>query len=115
MKESLQDLFEILGDRELVLAREVTKVHEEFIRGRLSQVMAEIDRRDVRGEIVLMVSGAEKQQHPPRDRLIAEIQKLKTKGIRIKEIAEVLGEKYAYSKREIYRLALESGKKGAIS
>lgn len=115
LKESLQDLFEILGDRELVLAREVTKVHEEFIRGRLSQVMAEIDRRDVRGEIVLMVSGAEKQQHPPRDRLIAEIQKLKTKGIRIKEIAEVLGEKYAYSKREIYRLALESGKKGAIS
>jgi len=115
LKESLQDIFEILGDRELVLAREVTKVHEEFIRGRLSQVMAEIDRRDVRGEIVLMVSGAEKQQHPPRDRLIAEIQKLKTKGIRIKEIAEVLGEKYAYSKREIYRLALESGKKGAIS
>jgi 16S rRNA (cytidine1402-2'-O)-methyltransferase len=115
LKESLQDLFEILGDRELVLARELTKVHEEFIRGRLSQVMAEIDRRDVRGEIVLMVSGAEKQQHPPRDRLIAEIQKLKTKGIRIKEIAEVLGEKYAYSKREIYRLALESGKKGAIS
>ncbi|HEV8344649.1 MAG TPA: 16S rRNA (cytidine(1402)-2'-O)-methyltransferase [Candidatus Binatia bacterium] len=115
LKESLQDLFEILGDRELVLAREVTKVHEEFIRGRLSQVMAEIDRRDVRGEVVLMVSGAEKQQHPPRDRLIAEIQKLKTKGIRIKEIAQVLGEKYAYSKREIYRLALESGKKGAIS
>ncbi len=115
LRESLEDLFEILGDREIVLGREMTKVYEEFIRGRLSEVKAEIDRREVQGEIALIVSGAEKQESPPQDRLMAEIQRLKTRGMRVKEIAEVLGEKYAYSKREVYRLALEGRKKTAIS
>lgn len=108
--ESLEDLYEILGDREVVVAREITKVYEEFIRGRLSQVKTEIDRKKVRGEIVMLVSGREKQQHLSEDRLRAEIHKLKTNGMRVKEIAEVLGEKYAYSKRAIYRVALEETK-----
>ena len=111
LRESLQDLFEILGDREVVLGRELTKVYEEFIRGRLSQVRAEADRRELRGEMALIVGGAEKQEYPAEDRLVAEIQRLKTKGMRVKEIAEVLGEKYSYSKREIYRLALDSRRK----
>jgi len=115
LRESLEDLFEILGDREIVLGREMTKVYEEFIRGRLSEVKAEIDRREVQGEIALIISGAEKQESPPQDLLMAEIQRLKTRGMRVKEIAEVLGEKYAYSKREVYRLALEGRKKTAIS
>lgn len=115
LRDSLQDLFQILGDREVVLAREITKVYEEFIRGRLSQVKAEVERREVRGEIALIVGGAEKQQCPPEDRLVVEIRKLKARGMRVKEIAEILGEKYAYSKREVYRLALESRKRGTIS
>jgi 16S rRNA (cytidine1402-2'-O)-methyltransferase len=111
LRESLEDLYEILGDREVVLGRELTKVYEEFIRGRLSQVRAELDRRELRGEMVLIVGAAEKQEYPSQSRLVAEIQRLKTKGMRVKEIAEVLGEKYSYSKREIYRLALDSGRK----
>jgi len=77
----------------------------------LSQVRAEADRRELRGEMALIVGGAEKQEYPAEDRLVAEIQRLKTKGMRVKEIAEVLGEKYSYSKREIYRLALDSRRK----
>jgi len=115
LKEFLHDLVEILGDREVVLAREVTKVYEEFIRGRLSVVSAEISHRELRGEITVVVGGVEQDRHQDRHRdkdvLSAEIQRLKEKGLRVKEIAEVLGEKFSCPKREIYRLALEKEEK----
>jgi len=47
----------ILGDREAVVAREMTKVHEEFARGTLSALLAEFASRTPRGEITLVVAG----------------------------------------------------------
>ncbi|MBI4487739.1 MAG: 16S rRNA (cytidine(1402)-2'-O)-methyltransferase [Deltaproteobacteria bacterium] len=111
LKESLEDLLGVLGDREVVLGREVTKVYEEFIRGRLSEVIAEIQRQEPRGEITLVLRGSEEKQIPTNDNLMAEIQRLKRKGLRVKEIAELLAEKYSRPKREIYRLALEEEEK----
>ncbi len=107
IKESLADLLEILGDRELVLGREITKVYEEFIRGRLSEVMVQAERRELRGEITLVVTGVEQESAPGEDRIKTEIQRLQRKGLRVKEIAEILGEKFSCSKREVYRLVLE--------
>jgi len=107
IKEFLQDLLDILGDREVVLGWEVTKLHEEFVRGPLSEVCAEAGRREWRGEITVMVRGSEVMSVPSEDLLRAEIQRLQRKGLRVKEIAEILGEKFSCPKREIYRLALE--------
>jgi 16S rRNA (cytidine1402-2'-O)-methyltransferase len=53
--ESLQDVLEILGDRPVVLAREVTKLHEEFLRGYVSEVLLRMQRRPVKGEITVLV------------------------------------------------------------
>src|SRR5262249_12342902 len=53
IQETIKDALEILGDRECVLAREITKIHEEFVRGRLSEIKA---RDSVRGEVVLLIS-----------------------------------------------------------
>ncbi len=111
LKGSLQDLLEVLGDREVVLGREVTKIYEEFIRGRLSEVTALAGRREWRGEITLVVKGSEGRKAPPEDLLMAEIQRLRRKGMRVKEIAELLGERFSYPKREVYRLALEREEK----
>ncbi len=105
--ESLQDLLTVLGDREVVVGREVTKLHEEFIRGRLMDVIARGELVGWRGEITLVVKGPEQNQRPSRELLLSEIRKLRNDGLRIKEIAEVLGKKFSYSKRDIYRLALE--------
>jgi 16S rRNA (cytidine1402-2'-O)-methyltransferase len=112
LKETLEDILELLGDREMVLGREITKVYEEFIRGGLGEVTVEIGRREIRGEIVLLVSGFAGEPVVSEDVLKAEIEKLVQKGLRIKEIAEIVGERFSHSKREIYRLALEGGKKG---
>ena len=53
--ESLQDVLAALGDRPVVLAREVTKLHEEFLRGYVSEVILRMQRRPVRGEITVLL------------------------------------------------------------
>jgi 16S rRNA (cytidine1402-2'-O)-methyltransferase len=114
LKESLDDIREILGDRRMVLAREVTKLHEEFLRGRISEVIGELSQRVVRGEITLVIEGGSDVNAASEDALRGEIARLKGEGMRVKEIAEVIGEKYGYSKREIYRLAMEQGAKAKL-
>jgi 16S rRNA (cytidine1402-2'-O)-methyltransferase len=104
--EALDDVHELLGDREVVLAREVSKVHEEFLRGPISELIRVLRRREIRGEVTLIISGSAGESLVTEDRLKAEISELHLRGMRIKEIAEVLGEKFGYPKKEIYRLAL---------
>ena len=108
LKETLEDMTELLGDREVVLGREVTKVYEEFVRGRLSGITVEIGGEKLRGEITMVVSGSAGEKIPLEDLIQAEIEELLQKGLRVKEIAEVLGERFSYPKREIYRLALSA-------
>ena len=111
LTETLNDLVEILGDRETVLAREVSKVHEEFLRGGLTEVAKQIAGREIKGELTLLIGGSRGQSEVSQEQIEKEIRKLKNDGLRVKEIAEILGEKYGYPKKEIYRLALtQSGR-----
>lgn len=57
LSETLKDLFDILGDREIVLARELTKVYEEVLRGKVSEIQDQMASKPLRGEISLIVSG----------------------------------------------------------
>jgi 16S rRNA (cytidine1402-2'-O)-methyltransferase len=111
LTETLNDLVEILGNRETVLAREVSKIHEEFLRGRLTEVAKQIAGREIKGELTLLIGGSRGQSEVSQEQIEEEIRKLKDDGLRVKEIAEILGEKYGYPKKEIYRLALtQSGR-----
>jgi len=108
LKDTLDDIHELLGNREAVLAREVTKIHEEFLRGPVSALVRELVSGEVRGEVTLIISGSAGESRVNEDLLKAEIRELKGQGLRVKEIAEVLGEKFGYSKKDIYRLAFSS-------
>ena len=110
LKESLDDIREIFGDRRMVLAREVTKIHEEFLRGIISEVIGEVSQREIRGEVTLIIEGCSDLNQPSEEALREEIARLIADGMRVKEVAEVLGEKYGYSKRQIYGLAMDQGK-----
>jgi 16S rRNA (cytidine1402-2'-O)-methyltransferase len=60
LKEAVQDVLEILGaNRPLVIAREVTKVHEEFLRGSASQILERLNTLEVKGEITLLIGKAD--------------------------------------------------------
>ena len=57
--ETLADVLEVLGDRPVVLAREVTKVHEEFLRGPCSEVLENLRQRSkIQGEMTVLIGGA---------------------------------------------------------
>ena len=56
----LKDMLTVLGDRRVVLARELTKIHEEVVRNRLSTMLSQLSNRTVRGEITLAVEGSRK-------------------------------------------------------
>ncbi|PWH11913.1 MAG: 16S rRNA (cytidine(1402)-2'-O)-methyltransferase [Anaerolineae bacterium] len=108
--EALQDLESALGDRQMCAAREISKVHEEFIRGRISQVRAHFTEIEPRGEFVLVVGGQPASENVvwQRERLLVAIQKEKETGKKPREIAAALAERSGWSKREIYALLLEN-------
>lgn len=57
IKRLLQQMIEVLGDREAVLARELTKMHEQFYRGKLSDILRELGEGQVKGELTLLLKG----------------------------------------------------------
>lgn len=59
LKEVLKDLLAELGDRRIVIARELTKLHEEFFRGRVSEALVWANSKELRGEFVLIIASAE--------------------------------------------------------
>jgi 16S rRNA (cytidine1402-2'-O)-methyltransferase len=109
VKESLEDIVEILGrQRHVVIAREVTKIHEEFVRGNAGEVLETLKARgDIRGEITLLIGkmeAAEQKALSPRvsiRRRVAQIiaeEKLDEKAA-LKKVAKEMG----MSKSEAYR------------
>ena len=107
LKGSLDDIEANLGDRTIVIAREMSKVHEEFVRGRIREIITKIADREIRGEIVIIVQGAAGESGVSDELLRKDVLELQAGGMRIKEIADLLGEKYAFPKKQIYRIALE--------
>jgi 16S rRNA (cytidine1402-2'-O)-methyltransferase len=105
--ESLRDIHELLGDREVVVAREVSKVYEEFLRGLAGELIDKLAGREIRGEVTLVIKGSAGESPISEALLSAEIRKLKGDGMRVKEIAEVLAKKHSLAKREVYRMALK--------
>jgi len=105
--DSLAEMLEIFGDREISVARELTKVHEEFRRGKLSEVVRALADRDIKGEIVIMVHGASGEAQVSDEELYGTIRQLAGNGMGVKEIAELLGERYGLAKKEVYKLALD--------
>jgi 16S rRNA (cytidine1402-2'-O)-methyltransferase len=112
VKEAVEDVVEILGgERQLVIAREVSKIHEEFLRGRASEILETLNARgDIKGEITLLIGRAEDKE--PRaaagvsvrqrlQQIMAE-EKLDEKAA-LKKIAKEMGVSKSAAYRELQR------------
>ena len=55
--KTLKDIEEYMGERPVVIAREITKRYEEFIRGSVSEIREQLDTRSIKGEVVIMIGG----------------------------------------------------------
>jgi len=108
LRQTLQDLAEHLGgERELTLARELTKLHEEFWRGTFDEAIARYTSRDPQGEFTLVIAGAHRSQPLlSESALKAELQKLLDQGLSRSQASRQLAQQTSLSRREIYQLAL---------
>jgi 16S rRNA (cytidine1402-2'-O)-methyltransferase len=106
LKDALTAMQRILADREIVVGRELSKIHEEFLRGTIDEVIAQLAEREVKGEITIVVRGAPDAEQISQDALAGEILRLIAEGRGVKQIAEQLGARYRMAKREVYQLAL---------
>lgn len=98
-----------LGDRYVVVARELTKIYEEFLRGRVSEVLGDLEKRDaIKGEITLLVAGKTDEGEEDPNLLEEEIrQSILENSLSPSRLAATLAKRYNLSKNDIYRLILE--------
>lgn len=108
LEDSLRDIHEVLGERQIVVARELTKVFEEFIRGAVSEVMALVARDKVRGEVVLLIAPGEpvEQTAEPLAEILRRL--LNEEGLSVKDAARKAAEITGVSRSEAYSEAIRS-------
>ena len=106
--QTLADAREILGEREAVVARELTKLHEEIARGRLSELAARFSKTEsVRGEIVLLIDRARAQFEADKDQtemdVAARVNALEAEGLDNRAALKRAARELGLNRSEAYR------------
>ena len=104
----LEELRAVCGDRRAVLGREMSKMFEEFLRGRLSEIGTALDRREeIKGECTLLVSGALQPGPATEEDLHTALSMALAEGDRpLSEIAKTLAKRFGLAKKVVYDQAL---------
>jgi 16S rRNA (cytidine1402-2'-O)-methyltransferase len=108
---SLTDIAEVLGDREVVVSREMTKIYEEFLRGPAGLLASRIGAGAVKGEVTLIVAGRTGEAPEVSDAELRELcgrleQEEGTGKISLRDRADLISQQTGVSRRRIYRLLL---------
>jgi 16S rRNA (cytidine1402-2'-O)-methyltransferase len=100
---------QILGDRRACVARELTKFYEEFIRGKISEIIPILQSREVLGEIVLVLEGASASESDSitDEELRNQIRTLLTSGKSVRDVSAEIAQVHNMKKSEVYKIALQ--------
>ena len=106
LEETLRDIREVMGERQVVVARELTKIYEEFIRGTVGDVLSTVAKGKVRGEVVILVAPGEaaKEDALPLPELLERL--LHDEGLTVKDAAKKAAEMTGVPKNAAYAEAL---------
>jgi len=118
--DAMEDILGILGDRQMVMARELTKMHETVISGSVSDIIKQFSNGRVKGEITLVIEGAEEIRH---ERYCSDPETVKKalqhliseKSLSIRDSVDLLMRLTGMTKSQIYPLALEIKQKNSQS
>ena len=105
----LEEIISCMGDRPAVLAREMTKLHEEFIRGSVSEILKTLkSRAEIKGECTLLIAGFEGKEELNSEIITTEIKAALDKHQEgLSEITKSIAQKYGLSKNKVYEIALK--------
>ncbi len=109
LKYTLDDLKEYFGgDRRIVLAREITKIHEEFLRMTIDEAISYYDENDVKGEFVILVEGASIEEKEVSKESVEDLMKrYLEEGIDKKEAMKKVAKDKGLTKSEVYKQLLK--------
>jgi 16S rRNA (cytidine1402-2'-O)-methyltransferase len=110
LRTLLREVVAELGDRRIAVARELTKLHEEVLRGRASEISDRLGDADPKGEIVLVVEGRPDEEPPGVDELVGEAERLVQGGMRKREAASAVARARGASANAIYEALTRSGR-----
>ncbi len=103
VRETLEDVLAVLGNRRLAIARELTKLHEEVFRGTVAEAIAHF--QEPRGEFTVVVEGAGEVQppSPPSASLESELRRCRELGLTARQATALVSQKLGIPKRAVYR------------
>jgi len=101
---ALDDVEAVLGNRPVVVARELTKIHEEFVRGPVGEVRQRFHASPARGEVTLLIGGSEAE--PPAPDVAGRIRELQAEELSNAEIASRVARECGVPRREVYRFLI---------
>jgi 16S rRNA (cytidine1402-2'-O)-methyltransferase len=112
--DSLADILSVLGDRQICVAREMTKLYEEYWRGLVSDAVEYFKSKEPRGEFTLVVAGKTKEEREvwTEEKLLKAIKKELKADKSAKEISAELAEQSGWNKKDVYSL-INQNKSGA--
>lgn len=108
LAKSLIDCYELLGDRRAAVARELTKLHEEFVRGSLAQLAHVYSKAAVKGEIVLVIEKGKSEEIKGLDNvettLAVRVEQLEKEGLDPKSALKKAAKEFGLSKSAAYKM-----------
>ena len=106
--DTLALLTEALGPRRACLARELTKLHEDFVRAPLDVLLARCREAEPRGEVVLVVEGRTGDARWAKDEVERALRAGLDAGVRLKDLAAEVARRAGWPAREVYRLGVDA-------
>jgi 16S rRNA (cytidine1402-2'-O)-methyltransferase len=103
---TLKDLEEIFVERKAAVIKEITKIHEEVLRGSISEIRSRIEKTKIAGEYVIILEGKLEVKKIATKDILLEIHSLMKKGLKRKEAVKKIAEAYKLSKKELYNKSL---------
>ena len=103
----LRELRDALGDRRVAVCRELTKLHEEVLRGPVNEVLERIGDRELKGEVVVVVEGARGASTVDHHDAVEEVRRLIDGGMRPRDAARAVAERHGTSPNPLYRAVLD--------
>jgi len=104
----LEDAAQILGDRRVVVAREMTKVYEEVYRGTISEVLDQLGEEEVKGEVTVILEGCTSSPAPEASSIMEALRHYSREmGLSMKESVGRVAEELGVSRRQVYQESLK--------
>ena len=105
----LREIVVTWGDRRVAVCRELTKLHEEVLRGRAGEVLEAIGDRQLKGEVTVVVEGERDPDPPDPAAFLTEVRGLVEQGMRTRDAARAVAKRHGASANELYRAAHSEG------